>query len=151
MSQAIHHAIDIDASLDAVWRVFTDLSTWPRWFPHAVAAQALHDAPWYRRGGGVEVELTVPVLGSMVLRLDIEEADPRHKVRWVGKAWGVRGDHSYTFEDRGAWTRVTSHEQFGGPLAVLANGSAVRERIDRIAHDAMTRLKEVVEAAEVTP
>src|SRR5258708_7215955 len=98
MREPIHHAIDIEASPEVVWRVFTDLATWPRWFPGAVAARAVRSPPW-RRGGAVEVDLAVPVIGSLVLRLDVEEADEQRSVRWVGKAWGVRGNHSYTFED----------------------------------------------------
>jgi uncharacterized protein YndB with AHSA1/START domain len=147
MREPIHHAIDIDADSAQVWRVFTDLSTWPRWFPNAVGARALREDP-FRRGGAVEVDLELPVVGSIVLRLDVEEADPQHKVRWIGKAWGVRGDHSYTFEDRRqgakAWTRVTSHELFDGPLSILATGLA-RDKIDRLAHEALAHFKTVVE------
>jgi uncharacterized protein YndB with AHSA1/START domain len=140
----IHHAIDVDATPEQAWRVFTDLTTWPRWFPNAVSARALRPDP-FRPGGAIEVSLSVPVVGSLTLRLDVEEADPPRLVRWVGKAWGVRGDHRYTFEDRGKWTRVTSHERFGGPLSTLANRLAPG-RIDDMAHETIARLKQVIEA-----
>jgi hypothetical protein len=145
MREPIHHAIDIDATPAAVWRVFSDLATWPRWFPNATAARLAFGAPW-KKGSVLEVDLAVPVVGSLVLRLDVEEAEPAAHVRWVGKVWGIRGDHRYSFEDRGKWTRVTSHERFDGMLARLAD-SVAREAIDRQAHEALARLKQLVEDA----
>ena len=144
----IHHAIDIHASPAAVWRVFTDLTSWPRWFPEALSARSLAEPTW-QRGGTLEVEMAVPVLRSLTLHLRIEEVEAERKVRWIGKAWGVSGDHSYIFEDRGQWTRVTSHEKFAGLVTLLPRvaGAKVRERVDGLAHASMARLKALVEDA----
>jgi hypothetical protein len=139
----IHHAIDVEATPAEVWRVFSDLSTWPRWFPNATAARVQLGPPW-RKGAVLEVDLAVPVVGALVLRLDVEEAEPARRVRWVGKVWGIRGDHTYTFEDRGGWTRLTSHETFGGMLAGFADRLG-RDTIDRSAHEAVAKLKALVE------
>lgn len=139
----IHHAIDIEASPAAVWAVFTNFDLWPRWFPYAASARSVGGPTW-QRGGALEVRLVVPVVGALTLRLEVAEAEAERRVRWIGGSWGVRGDHLYTFEDRGGWTRVTSHEEFGGPFAFAA-GARLRDRVDQLAHASMGHLKALVE------
>lgn len=142
MRKAIHHAIDVDARPDAIWRVFADLSTWPSWFPFADSARADGD-PW-RAGGRIDVQLRVPVVGTLPLRLAVAEASAPSLARWTGGALGVRGDHRYTFDDRGKWTRVTSHETFSGAFAFVLPRAAFG-RIDEAAHDSLAKLKALVE------
>ena len=145
---AIHHDIDVKAKPAAIWSVFSDLTTWPLWFPRATVAQPLDGCEPWRRGGAIEVTMAVPVVGSLVLRLDVEEIDPGRLVRWIGKAYGVRGDHRYSFEDRGAWTRVTSHETFGGVMSVLATRLG-RSRFEDEAFQSLDKLRAVVESRQV--
>ncbi len=145
MREAIHHAIDVDAAPPLVWRVFSDLAAWPRWFPYAASATAEAD-PW-RPGGALAVELQLPVVGRLLLRLTVEEAAPPTRVRWTGGARGLRGDHLYTFEDRGRWTRITSHETFGGAFAPIARRLAW-DRIDEASHQSLARLRALVEEAQ---
>jgi hypothetical protein len=142
---AIHHDIDVKARPSEIWAVFSDLTTWPLWFPRATVAHPLDGCEPWRRGGAIEVEMAVPVIGSLTLRLDVEEIEIEKSVRWIGKAYGVRGDHRYSFVDRGGWTRVTSHETFGGVMSILATRVG-RARFEEEAFQSLDKLRAVVES-----
>ena len=145
MDRIIHHAIDVRARPDAIWRVFSDLTTWPRWFPQATSARSSSDPVW-QIGGRIDIRMQIPVAGSVAITLEIVELVPAERVRWVGKSRGISGDHAYSFEDRGDWTRVTSHEVFGGWLAGAAMRLA-RGRIEEAAHVSLDKLRALVEEA----
>ena len=149
MPQIVHHAIDIAASPDAIWAVFADLSTWPRWFPRTRAARSQGDP--FRPGGRIDVELEVPVAGRIPLRLDVKEVTPARRVLWHGAAYGIAGEHSYAFDDRGKWTRVTSHEELRA--AGIAKSFAIRlarGRLDVEVHESLGKLRDLVEQSART-
>lgn len=140
----VHHAIDVAATPDDCWRVFSDLSTWTRWFPmlHAVEGDL-------RSGGRLKLVFEA---GPARLPVDvrIEEYKPGEIVRWIGGRLGVRGDHSYLFavNNPGA-TRVTSRECFSGLGARLITGP-IFARLDGEVHRSMERFKAMVEATKAT-
>lgn len=147
MPTVLHHAIDVAATTDACWRSFADLTTWSRWFPrltHAVVVGTEAD-PW-RVGGRFELvfdfgPVTVPV------RCEIAELVRGEKVRWIGKGFGITGDHSHTFSTHHpGLTRVTSHEELSGAGTLLLTRS-IKERVDREVHESMARLKAHIEGA----
>ena len=143
MSHILHHAIDVRARPETIWRVFTDLSTWPRWFPYATAAHSDDEVVW-RTGGRIDVRMAVPVAGALRIHLGIVEVAAPDRVRWIGTATGMRGDHLYRFEDHGDWTRVTSHEELGGWMASAALRLA-RGRVEDAVHVSLEKLRDVVE------
>jgi hypothetical protein len=147
-----HHAIDVHAPRDAVWRSFADLSAWPRWFPRLTQATALADerlaegAP-FCVGGELELRISAGPLGEKRVRVVVRECERGHRVRWTGTLLGVKVNHVYSFEEKapGA-TRVTSHEEIEGFAARLLRG-AVFDRIDREAHESLRHLKALIEGA----
>ncbi len=143
MPAPIHHAIDITASPVAVWRALTDLSSWPRWFPYAASARALEGTA-FAEGSAFEVALAVPIAGTVAVRLAVRSVEPERRLVLAGRGFGVRAEHLYTVEDRGAWTRLSSHDTFAG-LVVTLGAARLRDRLDDLAHDALERLKAVVE------
>lgn len=145
-----HHAIDVHAARDAVWRSFADLTSWPRWFPRLQHASALPDerladgAP-FCVGGELELQIAAGPLGDKRVRVVVRECERGHRVRWTGSVLGVKVNHVYSFEEKapGA-TRVTSHEEIEGFAARLLRG-AIFDRIDREAHESLARFKQLVE------
>lgn len=138
----VQHAIDVAATPDQCWRIFSDLATWPRWFPF------LRDVRGELRPGG-RLQLKFAA-GPTTLPIDVlvEEFEPGVRVRWVGGKLGVRGDHYYSFAaSLPGLTRVTSSESFSGLGARLITGR-VRDLLDGEVHQSMERFKALVEAAK---
>ncbi len=137
----VHHAIDVAASPDDCWRVFSDLSTWPRWFPMLRAVDGE-----LRAGGRLRLAFAAGPT-SFPVEVTIEEYKPRELVRWVGGKLGVRGDHFYSFAvNNPGTTRVTSRECFSGIGARLITGP-IFHKLDGETHQSMERFKALVEAA----
>ncbi|MCU1278420.1 MAG: cyclase/dehydrase [bacterium] len=138
----VHHAIDVAATPDDCWRVFSDLSTWTRWFP------MLQRVDGELRSGG---KLTLRFAAgptSLPVDVAIEEYKPSELVRWVGGRLGVRGDHAYSFAvSNPGLTRVTSRECFSGFGARLITGP-IFAKLDNETHQSMERFKALVEAAK---
>ncbi|HEY2748230.1 MAG TPA: SRPBCC domain-containing protein [Polyangia bacterium] len=135
----VQHAIDVAGSPDDCWRVFSDLSTWTRWFPMLAAVDGELCA-----GGRLRLSFAA---GPARLPVDvrIEEFRPRALVRWIGGRLGVRGDHSYAFDVKiPGSTRVTSSETFSGLGARLITGP-IFAKLDGETHESMARFKALVE------
>lgn len=99
--------------------------------------------PW-RVGGRFEIVFEVGPLQVSVKPV-VQEVERAKVVRWLGKGWGVQGDHAYTLESHSpGLTRVTSHEAFSGLGARLLRGK-VLARLDEAAHISMARYKTLVE------
>jgi hypothetical protein len=138
----VQHAIDVAATPDDCWRVFSDLSTWTRWFPmlHAVEGEL-------RAGGHLKLIFEAGP-ARMPVDVRIEEYKPREIVRWVGGRLGVRGDHAYVFSvNHPGATRVTSRECFSGLGARLIAGPLFA-KLDGETHRSMERFKALVETVK---
>jgi hypothetical protein len=148
MPRIAHHAVDVAAKPADCWRAVLDLASWPRWFPYLRSARMLDGdgGEDWRIGQRIRMVFALGPVRVPVTSV-VEELEAERIVRWVGKGFGVTGNHAYTIEVKapGA-TRVTSHEEFSGPAARLMT-SLIFDRIDREAHESMARFKALVEGA----
>jgi hypothetical protein len=136
----VQHAIDVAATPEDCWRVFGDLTTWPRWFP------MLERVDGELRAGGTLTLCFAVGPARVPVEVSIEEYRPGARVRWVGGRLGVRGDHYYSFDvNNPGSTRVTSRECFSGLGARLITG-ALLTKLDGETHLSMERFKALVEA-----
>ncbi len=145
---AVHDAIDVNAPPEACWRVLTDLSTWPSWFPFLKKVRALDGAenPFFV-GGRIQMRLGVGLL-AVPVNVTVEEVDPVARVRWVGGGLGVTGDHWYSVDVRApGTTRFTSHEEFSGPIGRLWPSRMV-DLVHGEVHKSMERFKSLVESQQ---
>jgi hypothetical protein len=143
----VHHAIDVDATPEACWKLFADVRTWPGWFPMLKEARVVGGSgDGWQVGARLELVFGVGAVGVPV-KTTVEELQPARRVRWKGGALGITGDHCYLFESTGPGrTRVTSHEELTGIGTHLLR-RVVMERIDREVHKSMARFKALVERA----
>lgn len=138
----VQHAIDVAATPDECWRVFADLAGWPRWFPF------LRGVKGELASGGRLTLLFAAGPTTLPVNVDIQELQPAAKIRWIGGAMGVRGDHSYLFSvNISGMTRVTSAECFSGLGARLIAGPLL-SKLDGEVHQSMARFKQLVEARQ---
>jgi hypothetical protein len=136
----VHHAIDVAATPEECWRVFSDLSTWPRWFPMLQRVDGE-----LREGGRLTLHFAAGP-ARLPVEVAVAEWKPQELVRWVGGRLGVRGDHYYSFAvNNPGLTRVTSRECFTGFGARLITGP-IFARLDNEVHLSMERFKALVEA-----
>src|SRR5262249_43344441 len=87
----VHHAIDVAAPPDQCCRIFSDLGSWPHWFPFLGRVDSE-----LRAGGRLTLHLAAGA-GRLQVPVTIEELEPSRRVRWVGGRMGIRGDHFYDF------------------------------------------------------
>jgi len=101
----------VDAPIDSVWALESDIDRWPQWQPGVSAARL--DGPltagsifrW--KGQGLNITST------------LQEVSPPTRISWTGKAPGIDAIHIWTFEPQGNSTRVVSEESWSGWLTRL--------------------------------
>ena len=114
-TRVISH-VDVPLASDLVWARFLRVEDWPRWFPALTAVEC--DQPALALGARLTLHLSMGGRGAKVT-CSVKQLDD-HRVRWVGRAFGVTGDHSFFVEPHGDGSRFTSDESFSGlPLLVV--------------------------------
>jgi hypothetical protein len=109
------HEIDIEASLDTVWRLHADVNAWPSWQAEITAASI--DGAFEP---GSSFEWTS--YGFSVTSTIYELAE-RARVLWGGAAGGITGIHEWLFTETPAGVHVTTTESFAGePVEADAPG-----------------------------
>ncbi|MEU5499315.1 SRPBCC family protein [Streptomyces griseofuscus] len=96
----------IDAPLERIWALHTDIDTWARW--NADVDQAELDGPllpgnsfrW--KTHGLDITST------------IREIVPGRRLVWGGPANGIEGVHVWTFEQTGSQVTVHTEESWSG-------------------------------------
>jgi hypothetical protein len=96
MAKQLRAQVDIQASSERVWQVFTDFAAYPEWHPFIVQASGAA-AP------GERLTVRMQPVGSraMTFRPTVLEAAPQRRLRWVDRVLfpGVfDGEHSFTIE-----------------------------------------------------
>ncbi|ROS43990.1 SRPBCC family protein [Amycolatopsis thermoflava] len=115
----------IDAVLDTVWAVLSDVAKWPSWT--ASMSSVRLRTPGRLRVGS-EAVVKQPGLAPLVWR--VTELTDRQSFTWQAQARGVTsiGWHRLTADGDGAVTAVLGVEQRGplAPLAGLLFGARIR-------------------------
>ena len=136
----VHHAVDVAATPESCWRVFADLTRWPRWFPFLRSVSGELEL-----GGRMTLQMGAGP-ANLPIHITVEELVQAERVRWIGGKLGVRGNHSFVFSTHAAGlTRVTSREEFSGLGARLIVGPLLA-RLDDEVHQSLSRFKTLVEA-----
>jgi uncharacterized protein YndB with AHSA1/START domain len=122
----------IEAPIDLVWAVQSDLERWPAWNPGVkrieVRGPVAEGTEFHWKAGGVSI--------TSVLR----EVDPPRRIGWTGKAPGLRAVHVWTFEPDGDRTHVRTAESFEGLLAKLLPGM-MRRTLEKTLDRGLAALK----------
>jgi uncharacterized protein YndB with AHSA1/START domain len=109
------HEIEIEAPLETVWRLHTDVNAWPMWQTEITAAHL--DGPFEP---GASFDWTS--YGFSVTSTVYDVVD-RARVLWGGTSGGITGIHEWKFAQTPSGVRVTTTESFAGdPVAADAPG-----------------------------
>jgi uncharacterized protein YndB with AHSA1/START domain len=101
-----HHEIDIEAPLDVVWRLHTDVDAWPTWQTDITEARA--GGPFAPGASFDWTSFDFPVTST------IYAVDAPNRVLWGGTASGITGIHEWVFTETPAGTHGTTSESFAG-------------------------------------
>ncbi|WP_405828371.1 SRPBCC family protein [Streptomyces sp. NBC_00105] len=115
----------IDAPLERVWALHTDIDAWPSWNAHVDQAQLDgpllpgHSFSW--KTHGLDITST------------LREIVPGERLVWGGPANGIEGIHVWTFEQTGGQMTVRTEESWSG-----APVDAAPTELGRALHDSLT-------------
>lgn len=129
----VEESTRIDAPPERVWEVFSRVERWPEWNPACRQAKYLSGRPW--KVDSV-FEFTVkPWWREVSFKPTVVASAPPQRVVWLGKADGIYGQHTFSFDPEGDGTRATSHEVFSGPMLwampLLSPSGKVKEMFAR--------------------
>ncbi|WP_214411305.1 SRPBCC family protein [Sphaerisporangium fuscum] len=128
--------IVIDAPLERVWALHTDVNSWPSWQSDITDASA--DGP--------------PLPGSAfrwsTFGLDITSTvhavEAPHRILWGGPAHGITGIHQWTFREQDGLVHVHTEESWDGE-PILADIAGMRTALEGSLTSWLQRLKEAAE------
>ena len=114
----VEESVEIAAPVETVWRFFLNFVKWPEWNPVCLGVKSLVQGTSFGLGWRFELRLKC---GPLKLRFQpiILENTPPQVIRWLDGSFGIHGMHWFIFEKTEAGTRVTSYEEFTGPLRWL--------------------------------
>jgi Polyketide cyclase / dehydrase and lipid transport len=116
-----HHEVEIQATLDAVWRLHTDVNAWTTW-QSDIATASIEGA--FEAGNS----FTWSSYGLAVTSTIYAVAD-HSRVLWGGTVAGITGIHEWLFAEAPDGVRVSTNESFAG-APVDADSSAMQSLLD---------------------
>lgn len=132
------HAIDVAASLNAVWDRHTDVNAWTSWNPDMTSAHL--DGVFEPGAEFLWESYGFPVASH------IYQVDPHRRILWGGVAGGITGIHEWLFTATPDGVRVETNESFaGGP--VQADAAGMQSMLDSSLVAWLDRLKTASEGA----
>jgi hypothetical protein len=132
------HEIDINAPLDTVWRLQTDVNGWPAWQAEITGARL--DGP-FQPGAS----FTWTSYGFTVTSTIYAVAE-RARTLWGGAASGIMGIHEWVYRQTPTGVHVTTHESFSGE-PVAADATGMQSTLDKSLTDWLQHLKATAESA----
>ena len=126
----------VDAPIDEVWAVLTDLAKWPQW-NESVTGMEVHGP----LAAGTEFRW---VAGGMKIRSRIEEVEAPNRIVWSGTTMAIRAVHIWELAPADSMTRVRTEESFQG-LIVRLFARRMRRELDRALEQGIGALKNEAE------
>lgn len=129
--------VEINAPLDTVWSLMSDIAGWPRWNPDITAATLLGElqpGSTFRWKAGP---------GTIVSTL--EAVEPQQLMAWSGRLPGIKAVHIWRLEGDAMHTTVTTEESWEGLVATLFKGYS-QKTLQRAVESGLALLKTAAEA-----
>ena len=108
---SVQFVLDIQAKPEKVWDILADVEGWPKW--QGTDFAKLRTAAPLKKGSLFEANL-----GGMRWDIMVLEAERPRSLVWVGKRPGLKGVHSWEFQEREGKTTVTTRETMSGWMVV---------------------------------
>jgi uncharacterized protein YndB with AHSA1/START domain len=133
----------IHAPIETIWRIQTDIATWPSWQPDVSRAQA--DVPV-----AVGSEFRWKIAG-LDITSTVQEIDAPHRIVWGGSAQGIVAVHAWILEPKEDGVLVRTEESWEGE-SINAQVEVLQRALDGSLHNWLENLKRAAEdSAENAP
>ena len=117
---SVEFVTEIQAKPGKIWDILADVEAWPKW-QDTDFAKLITPAP-LKEGSKFEANL-----GGLRWDLTVSEANKPRSLVWVAKRTGLKGVHSWEFQEREGKTVVTTKETMSGwmmaPLYFMARST----------------------------
>ena len=137
---AIHLECSVSAKCrpEHIWQKFENLDQWSWWNRSIAQSKWLEGQAW-QKGSRFLLGLARPM--SMEIPVEILECAPPGKVGWVGKFFGIRAEHWFSFEPQpDGTTLMKTWEDFSGP-GTLFFGNGRKQAVLKMYADWFDALK----------
>ena len=128
----------INAPLQRVWQLQTNIDRWRDWNPAVTRSQLegplVVGSVFRWKSAGTSIVST------------LAQVEPMQALAWTGRSLGIRAVHTWTFERQGKAVSVVTRESFDGWLPRLLPGSS-RGLLDASLRAWLKNLKQAAEAA----
>jgi uncharacterized membrane protein len=128
--------LEIDAPLDTVWKILTDIRNWPVWQKAVSQTKVFGEI-----AEGTRFNWKA---GGLFFRSSIHTAKPETEFGWTGTTLGTSAIHNWTLEAKGGKTLVTVEESLQGLLPKMFRGY-FQKNLDS---GVLTNLQELKTASE---
>ena len=132
-----HHEIDINAPLETVWRLQTNVNNWPAWQTDVTAAHL--DGPFEPGNSFTWTSYGFTVTST------IHAVAQRARTLWAGANRGITGTHEWVYTQTPTGTHVATHESFSGQ-PVQADATGMQSALDKSLTDWLGHLKATAES-----
>ena len=107
-------SVTINAPIEVVWSVFTDVERWPTWASSFTSVELI-DGPLRL---GAKARIRQPRLPTVVW--EVTEWEPGRARTWTARGPGARTDASHRLTEVGGGTRAEQSIVSSGPIGRLA-------------------------------
>lgn len=128
--------IEINASIETVWKVLTDISHWTNWQKAVTKTELMGEV---KKGTKFHWKA-----GGLSFKSRIHTAKPMSKFGWTGSTLGTSAIHNWTFEEKNNKTIVKVEESLQGWIPRLFS-SYVQKNLDSGIATSLEELKTVSE------
>ena len=134
----VEEHILVNADIEKVWKVFTDLTCWSNW--NSVIRDVSCDDQCIASGEILKCQFR-PFSFPMSVVINVEEVIPNQSVIWYVRKMGFFAYHEFLFQRHENGVLVTSKERFSGLLVSLFKFFFPRKRIRMLTTTFLNDLK----------
>jgi len=136
------HRITVNAPLEVVWKLQTDIAKWPSWQPDITAANV---------SGGLAPGMSFQwTTYGMAITSTVYALTPGVRILWGGNAGDIAGIHEWTFTRVNGGVEVRTRESFSG-ASVRGTAAQMQAALDGSLITWLERLKATAEATAAKP
>jgi len=140
----IKASVRINAPLQTVWEVFSDIENWKQWNP--VCRECRFEAG-HSLGRGACISFSLnPMVLPIRIAPEVTHCEPGKKVVWKGGRLGINAEHEFLFEEIDGGVVIKSTEFFKGPMLVFARLMFLPARLHSLSLQLLDAIKEQSEA-----
>jgi hypothetical protein len=142
---AVSNSIEINATPQLVWEVFTDIYNWSEWNPLIITTHQISGGSLWVPGGVFVQKYKGDFMPEEItIKSVVREVLPARKITWAGEVLGSNGVTSYEFVPFGAKTIVAVTEEFAETQSNRLN-IAIQRATENILRLSLTGLKRYIE------